>query len=58
MDLDYATVHKMRQGAQVIKVERKVIHGSKQQVLARLEKSPSQTINTAYIERSNLDWRL
>jgi len=57
-DLDYATVHKTRQGARVIKVERKVIHGSEQQVLARLENSPSQTINTAYIERSNLDWRL
>jgi IS1 family transposase len=57
-DLDYATVHKTRQGARVIKVERKVIHGSEQQVLARLEDSPSQTINTAYIERSNLDWRL
>ena len=27
-------------------------------VLERLEQSPSQTINTAYIERSNLDWRL
>ena len=45
-------------GPQVIKVERKVVHGSEQQVLARLEKSPSQTINTAYIERSNLDWWL
>jgi IS1 family transposase len=56
-DLDYATVHKTRQG-RVIKVERKVIHGSEQQVLARLEDSPNQTINTAYIERSNLDWRL
>ncbi|TWJ16889.1 hypothetical protein JN12_03248 [Geobacter argillaceus] len=42
----------------MIKVERKVIYGSEQQVLARLEDSPSQTINTAYIERSNLDWRL
>jgi len=56
--LDDATVQKTRQGAQVIKVERKVVHGSEKQVLARLEKSPSQTINTAYIERSNLDWRL
>lgn len=27
-DLDYATVHKTRQGAQVIKGERKVVHGS------------------------------
>jgi hypothetical protein len=42
-DLDYATVHKTRQGAQVIKVERKAIHGSEKQILARLEKSPSQT---------------
>jgi len=57
-DLDYATVHKMRQGGRIIKVERNVVHGSEQQVLARLEESPSQTINTAYVERSNLDWRL
>jgi len=57
-DLHYATVHKTRQGTQVIKVERKVVHGSEQQIIARLAKSPSQTINTAYIERSNLDWRL
>jgi hypothetical protein len=56
--LDYATVHKTRQGAQAIKVERKVVHGSEQNVLARLANSPGQTINTAYIERSNLDWRL
>jgi hypothetical protein len=57
-DLDYATVHKTRPGAQVIKVERKMVHGNEQQVLARLAKSPSQMINTAYIERSHLDWRL
>ena len=35
-----------------------MIHGSEKQVLARLEKSPSHTIYTAYIERFNLDWRL
>jgi len=57
-DLDYATVHKTRQGAKVVKVERKVGHGSDQSILDRLAKSPSHTINTAYIERSNLDWRL
>lgn len=57
-DLDYATVHKTRQGGKVIKVERNVVHGSEQHILARLAKSPSHTINTAYIERSNLDWRL
>jgi hypothetical protein len=57
-DLDYATVHKTRESGRVIKVERKVVHGSEQHILARLAKSPSQTINTAYVERSNLDWRL
>ena len=57
-DLSYATVHKTRQSGRVIKVERKVVHGSEQQILARLKESPSKTVNTAYIERSNLDWRL
>jgi IS1 family transposase len=57
-DLDYATVHKTRQDGRVIKVECKVIHGSEQRISARLADSPSCTINTAYIERSNLDWRL
>jgi len=57
-DLDYATVHKTRHGGKVIKVERNVVHGSEPRILERLEKSPSQVINTAYVERSNLDWRL
>jgi IS1 family transposase len=57
-DLDYATVHKTRQGAMVVKVERKVVYGNEQRILERLTESPSRTINTAYIERSNLDWRL
>ena len=56
-NLDYATVHKTRQGGRVIKVECKVVHGSKQSVSARLANSSSCTINTAYIERFNLDWR-
>jgi transposase-like protein len=46
-DLDYATVHKTHQGTRVIKVERKVVHGSEHHILTRLLKSPSQTINTA-----------
>jgi IS1 family transposase len=57
-DLDYATVHKTRQCGRVIKVECKVIHGSEQRISARLADSPSCKINTAFIERSNLDWRL
>jgi hypothetical protein len=56
-DLDYVTVHKMRLGAQV-KSNSKVIHGRETQIPALLEKSPSQTTNSAYIERSNLNWRL
>ena len=57
-DLDYATVHKTREGGRVVQVDRKVVFGSEQSVLDRLEDSPSQVINTAYVERSNLDWRL
>ena len=57
-DLDYATVHKTRQGAQVIKVERKVVHGSEQHVLARLAEVTQPDDQHRYIERSNLDWRL
>lgn len=57
-DLNYATVHKQRQKGRVVKVERRVVHGSELSVQIRLEKSPSQTINTAYVERTNLDWRL
>ena len=57
-DLDYAAVHKTRQGAKVIKLERKVGHGSGRSILTRLANSPSHSVKTAYIERSNLDWRL
>ncbi len=57
-DLDYATVHKTRTKGRVVKVECKVVHGSQQRIEARLVNSPSRTVNTAYIERSNLDWRL
>lgn len=57
-DLDYATVHKTRQGSVVVKVERKIVHGNEQRITARLDNSPSQTVNTSYVERSNLDWRL
>jgi IS1 family transposase len=57
-DLDYATVHKTRKGAQVVKVETKVVCGNMERICKRLANSPSKTVNTAYIERSNLDWRL
>ena len=41
-DLDYATVHKTRQGAQVVKVERQVVYGSDQHILQRLENRPAK----------------
>ena len=57
-DLDYATVHKTRKDGRVIKVDRKIVFGSEQSVQNRQVDSPSKKINTAYIERSNLDLRL
>lgn len=57
-ELNYATVHKTRQNGHIVKIERKVIYGSDQKVLELLDKSPSRTVNTSYVERSNLDWRL
>ncbi len=52
-DLDYATVHKTREKGQVVKVEQKVIYGNSDRISKRLENSPSQTINTSYVERAN-----
>ena len=57
-DLDYATVHKIREKGRVVKVERQVVYGTAERIAGRLAVSPSHTINTAYVERSNLDWRL
>lgn len=57
-DLDYATVHKTRQAGRVVNVERRIVYGSKLSVAIRLAGSPSRTINTSYVERSNLNWRL
>ncbi|MBR9977716.1 MAG: tyrosine-type recombinase/integrase [Bacteroidetes bacterium] len=42
----------------VVKVERRVVHGDMGRVDGALSASASTTINTAFIERSNLDWRL
>lgn len=57
-NLDYATVHKTRQRGRVVKVETKVVFGSKKRIEKKLTELPSNTINTAYVERSNLNWRL
>ena len=57
-DLDYATVHKTRDKGRVVKVETKIVFGSAQRINKRMKHSPSKTINTSYVERSNLNWRV
>lgn len=57
-DLDYATVHKTRENGRIIKVETKIVFGSEERINKRLSELPGKTINTSYVERSNLNWRL
>jgi hypothetical protein len=56
--LDYATVHKTRENGRVVKVETRVVFGLAERIEGRLEQLPSKTINTSYVERSNLNWRM
>ncbi len=57
-DLDYATVHKTRKNGCIVNVETKVVFGSESRIANRLESTPSNTVNTSFVERSNLNWRL
>ena len=57
-NLDYATVHKTREKGRIVKVETKVIFGSSARIEKRLEQLPGNKINTSYVERSNLNWRM
>lgn len=57
-DLDYATVHKTRDKGRVVKVETKIVFGSKERIENRIKRLPGKTINTSYVERSNLNWRI
>jgi hypothetical protein len=57
-DLKYATVHKTRREGKVVKVERKIIFGTRESIARSLLNSDSNTINTSYIERTNLTMRL
>jgi len=57
-NLDYATVHKTREKGRIVKVETKVVFGSSARIEKRLEQLPGNTINTSYVERSNLNWRM
>ncbi len=52
-EIDYATVHKTRENGKVVNVKTKVIYGNEERINERLKKSPSNKINTSYIERSN-----
>jgi IS1 family transposase len=57
-DLKYAVVHKHRQGGRVVQVTRKIVYGNEQEIMKIIEASPvSKTINTAFIERTNLTLR-
>ena len=52
--LKYATVHKTRRKGRVVKIELRVVFGSKSDIQAAIEASAvSKTINTAFIERHN-----
>jgi len=57
-DLDYATVHKTREKGRTVKVETRIIFGSEERINKKLLELPSKKINTSYVERSNLNWRL
>jgi len=56
--LDYATVHKTRERGHIVKVETKVVFGSRERIEKKLKELPGNMINTSYVERSNLNWRL
>lgn len=52
--LRYATVHKTREKGRVVKVETRVVFGSRQAVEAALEASAvSRHVNTSFVERHN-----
>jgi len=53
-DLKYATVHKIRRKGRVVKIDLRVVFGSRADVEAAIEVSAvSKTINTAFVERHN-----
>ncbi|MCP4704863.1 MAG: hypothetical protein GY865_09660, partial [candidate division Zixibacteria bacterium] len=57
-NLDYATVHKTREKGRIVKVETKVVFGSASRINRRMQELPGNQINTSYVERSNLNWRM
>ncbi len=57
-ELDYAVVHKTREKGRVVKVEKRIVFGSNVRINKRIKQLPGKTINTSYVERSNLNWRI
>jgi hypothetical protein len=51
--LHYAVVKKDRKGGKIVKVTRMMVFGTLVGCMARLENSPSRTINTSHVERFN-----
>lgn len=57
-ELMYATVHKTRENGKVVKVEHNIVFGDPEDILRILDLSKvSKTINTSFVERSNLTLR-
>jgi IS1 family transposase len=52
--LKYATVHKRRRKGRVVKIELRVVFGTKSDIQAAIEASAvGKTVNTAFVERHN-----
>jgi len=57
-ELRYATVHKTREHGRVVKLERRIVFGTQQDIETLLQCSTvSHTINTSHVERNNLNLR-
>jgi hypothetical protein len=54
VEMAYATVHKQREKGRVVRVEQRVVLGTKEQVAEALEQgAATETVNTSYVERSH-----
>jgi len=52
-ELDYAIFHKERRGGRVVSTKKIVLYGDEKRILEKIKDSPSNTINTSFIERYN-----
>jgi len=56
-EINYAVVHKTREKGKITKVDKRIVFGTEESIKECLKKTISNTINTSYIERSNLTLR-